>query len=198
MTDTTDTAAEPTFDAPLITAEEAAGRAAAGALVVDVRSDAGRARDGVIPAPSAATATTSTRSSSSTRPRSSPRSPTGTRTSSSCAARSTVPAPSPSSSARRDSRTSPMSTAASPPGRSRVRRPRRRPQSSDALTWHDGCFDPPSEEGSKHPSFRHAVRRIRSVTRAEKYSASTGTRSSAAWNCAKTSKSRGTRSGTNP
>ena len=49
MTDTTDTAAEPTFDAPLITAEEAAGRAAAGALVIDVRSDAGRARDGVIP-----------------------------------------------------------------------------------------------------------------------------------------------------
>jgi rhodanese-related sulfurtransferase len=49
MTDTTDSATEPTFDAPLITAEEAAERAAAGALVVDVRSDDGRARDGVIP-----------------------------------------------------------------------------------------------------------------------------------------------------
>ncbi len=49
MTDTTEAAAEPTFDAPLITAQEAADRAAAGALVVDVRSDAGRARDGVIP-----------------------------------------------------------------------------------------------------------------------------------------------------
>jgi rhodanese-related sulfurtransferase len=40
---------EQTFDAPLITPEEAAARAAAGALVIDVRSDAGRERDGVIP-----------------------------------------------------------------------------------------------------------------------------------------------------
>lgn len=47
--DTTEAAAEPGFDAPLITAEEGAGRVASGALVVDVRSDAGRARDGVIP-----------------------------------------------------------------------------------------------------------------------------------------------------
>lgn len=45
---TTDSS-EPTFDAPLITPEEAAARAAAGALVIDVRSDAGRERDGVIP-----------------------------------------------------------------------------------------------------------------------------------------------------
>ncbi|MET0811646.1 MAG: rhodanese-like domain-containing protein [Microbacterium sp.] len=49
MTDITDAEIEPTYDAPLITAEEAAQRAAAGALVIDVRSDAGRARDGVIP-----------------------------------------------------------------------------------------------------------------------------------------------------
>jgi rhodanese-related sulfurtransferase len=49
MTDTTDVEAEPTFDAPLITAEEAARRAASGALVIDVRSDAGRGRNGVIP-----------------------------------------------------------------------------------------------------------------------------------------------------
>ncbi|WP_439591727.1 rhodanese-like domain-containing protein [Microbacterium sp.] len=49
MTDSTDVETEPTYDAPLITPEEAAQRAAAGALVIDVRSDAGRARDGVIP-----------------------------------------------------------------------------------------------------------------------------------------------------
>lgn len=49
MTDSTDVESEPTYDAPLITPEEAAQRAAAGALVIDVRSDAGRARDGVIP-----------------------------------------------------------------------------------------------------------------------------------------------------
>ncbi|MEZ3161202.1 rhodanese-like domain-containing protein [Microbacterium sp. BWT-B31] len=49
MTDTCATETELAFDAPLITAEEAAARAAAGALVVDVRSDAGRASDGVIP-----------------------------------------------------------------------------------------------------------------------------------------------------
>ena len=49
MTDTTEAATQPTYDAPLITAEEAAGRAASGALVIDVRSDAGRERDGVIP-----------------------------------------------------------------------------------------------------------------------------------------------------
>lgn len=47
MTD--DTQPGNTYDAPLITAEQAAQRAAEGALVIDVRSDAGRARDGVIP-----------------------------------------------------------------------------------------------------------------------------------------------------
>lgn len=41
--------ADPTYDAPLITAAEASARAASGALVIDVRSDAGRERDGVIP-----------------------------------------------------------------------------------------------------------------------------------------------------
>ncbi|GAA1928473.1 rhodanese-like domain-containing protein [Microbacterium aoyamense] len=49
MADSTPVETEPTYDAPLITPEEAAQRAAGGALVIDVRSDAGRARDGVIP-----------------------------------------------------------------------------------------------------------------------------------------------------
>jgi len=39
----------PSFDAPLISPAEAAERFAAGAVVIDVRSDAGRAKDGVIP-----------------------------------------------------------------------------------------------------------------------------------------------------
>ncbi|WP_336631774.1 MULTISPECIES: rhodanese-like domain-containing protein [unclassified Microbacterium] len=41
--------AAPTYDAPLITPQEAAERFSAGAVVIDVRSDAGRAKDGVIP-----------------------------------------------------------------------------------------------------------------------------------------------------
>lgn len=49
MTDHASTAADPGYDAPLITAEEAAARVAAGAVVIDVRSDAGREKDGVIP-----------------------------------------------------------------------------------------------------------------------------------------------------
>ncbi|MFC7925105.1 rhodanese-like domain-containing protein [Microbacterium laevaniformans] len=40
---------EPVYDAPLISPQDAAARLAAGALVVDVRSDAGREKDGVIP-----------------------------------------------------------------------------------------------------------------------------------------------------
>jgi len=42
-------ASAPAAEAPLISPEEAANRFAAGAVVVDVRSDAGRAKDGVIP-----------------------------------------------------------------------------------------------------------------------------------------------------
>lgn len=40
---------EPVYDAPLISPKDAAERLAAGALIVDVRSDAGREKDGVIP-----------------------------------------------------------------------------------------------------------------------------------------------------
>ena len=45
---------------------------------------------------------------------------------------------------------------------------------------------------------RHAVRRIRSVTRAPNRKADSGTRSSTAWNRPNASKSSGTRSGVNP
>lgn len=41
--------AQPAYAAPLITPEEAAARFANGAVVIDVRSDAGRAQDGTIP-----------------------------------------------------------------------------------------------------------------------------------------------------
>lgn len=58
-------------------------------------------------------------------------------------------------------------------------------------------FRPDSQEFGT-PARRYASRRIRAVTRVPKYSASTGTHSSAVWNCPNTSKSAGTRSGTKP
>lgn len=58
-------------------------------------------------------------------------------------------------------------------------------------------FRPDSQEFGT-PARRYASRRIRAVTRVPKYSASTGTHSSAVWNCPNTSKSAGKRSGTKP
>ena len=49
VTSETSADAQPAYDAPLITPEEAAARFANGAVVIDVRSDAGRAQDGTIP-----------------------------------------------------------------------------------------------------------------------------------------------------
>ncbi len=60
-----------------------------------------------------------------------------------------------------------------------------------------GSGSAPSPAGPRHPP-THASRRIRAVTRVPNASASTGTRSSAAWNCPNTSKFAGTRRGTKP
>ncbi len=60
-----------------------------------------------------------------------------------------------------------------------------------------GSGSAPSPAGLPRPP-PHASRRIRAVTRVPNASASTGTRSSAAWNCPNTSKFAGTRSGTKP